>query len=134
MHFKRRLEFEYGFKQIEIIPLVNLIFLLLLLFLFVSTFTKQAGVKVSLPKTAFGDIFLNENIEISLLDESNIQIDGRIIKDEPFRGLMLEAAKRKLPVLIKADRRVSLDRVMQVLNICRSLGVDQLNIITDRKK
>ncbi|MBI5415209.1 MAG: biopolymer transporter ExbD, partial [Candidatus Omnitrophica bacterium] len=49
MKFKRHTKLEHGLKQIDIAPLIDLMFLLLIFFMLTSSFTLQSGINVKLP-------------------------------------------------------------------------------------
>ena len=50
MRFKRRVKFEAGLRQIDIAPLIDCIFILLIFFMLTSSFIITSGVNVKLPK------------------------------------------------------------------------------------
>ncbi|MCK5580369.1 MAG: biopolymer transporter ExbD [Candidatus Omnitrophica bacterium] len=43
-----------------------------------------------------------------------------------------EPAKRKRPILIKADRRASMGRIVDVWDLCRKIGIERINIATNK--
>lgn len=131
MRFKKRLELEFGLKQIEIIPLIGLVFLLLIFFLLLSSFVFQPGVKINLPRLAISDSLSRDTIEIVISKENLTFIDGKIILTSAFENLTKQIAKRKQPILIKADRNASLGSVAEILDISRKSGVNQVNVVTN---
>lgn len=133
MRFKRHMELEHGLKQIEITPLIDMVFLLLIFFLLTSNFVMQPGIKVNLPKAATSEIVQYENIEIIISAENVTYFNGKVLTAGELRNLIKQLAKRKQPLLIKADRRASLGRVVEVWDMCRDLGVTQLNIATNQE-
>ena len=50
MKFKRHMELEHGLRQIDIAPLIDMVFQLLIFFMLTSSFIMQPGIKVNLPK------------------------------------------------------------------------------------
>lgn len=133
MRFKRHMELEHGLKQIEITPLIDMVFLLLIFFLLTSNVVMQPGIKVNLPKAATSEIVHYENIEIIISAENVTYFNAKVITTGELRSLIKQIAKRKQPLLIKADRRASLGRVVEVWDMCRDLGVTQLNIATNQE-
>ncbi len=133
MRFRRHMELEHGLKQIEITPLIDMVFLLLIFFLLTSNFVMQPGIKVNLPKAATSEIVQYENIEIIISSENVTYFNGRVVTAGDLKNLIKQLAKRKQSILIKADRRASLGRVVEVWDMCRDLGVTQINIATDQE-
>ncbi len=133
MRFKRHMELEHGLKQIEITPLIDMVFLLLIFFLLTSNFVMQPGIKVNLPKAATSEIIQDKNIEIVISGENVIYLNGRVVTSGDLKNLIKQIAQRKQSILIKADRRASLGRVVEVWDMCRDLGVTQINIATNQE-
>lgn len=133
MRFKRHMELEHGLKQIEITPLIDMIFLLLVFFLLTSSFVIQPGIKINLPKAATSEIIQAENIEIIISGEDVIYFNTKVVTIKELESLFKQVAKRKQSILIKADKRSSLGRVVEIWDMCRDLGVRQINIATNQE-
>jgi len=131
MRFKKHLEFEYGFKNIEIIALANILFLLLLFFICVFNFVAEPGIRTVLGQVISGKSLMRGNIEISIVD-NNITVNGRKLNEEELNGMLKFAASHKQTVLIKTAQGVSLERVIGIMNKCRNFGVRQVNIVTQK--
>lgn len=133
MKFRRHMELEHGLKQIELTPLIDMVFLLLIFFLLTSNFIVQPGIKVNLPKAATSEIIQVENVEIVVSAENVTYLNGKVVTSKDLKLLIVQVAKRKQTILIKADRRASLGRVVEVWDLCRDLGVSQVNIATNQE-
>jgi len=132
MRFKRHMELEHGLKQIEITPLIDMVFLLLIFFLLTSSFVIQPGIKVNLPKAVTSESLQPQSVEIIISSENVMYIGGKVITMQELKSFVKQAAKRKQPFLIKSDRRASLGRVVEIWDLCRDLGVTQINIATNQ--
>lgn len=133
MRFKRHMELEHGIKQIEITPLIDMVFLLLIFFLLTSNFVIQPGIKINLPKAVTSEIIQIENFEIIISGENVTYLNGRVITAADLKKMLKQIAQRKQSILIKADRHASLGRVVEVWDMCRDLGVTQVNIATNQE-
>lgn len=130
MRFKRRLEIEKGL--LDLTPLINVFFLLLIFFLFTSSFIFQPGIKVSLPKAVTGEVIQQENVVIIVTRDDKIYLNDREISQDELLSSLRIISKERTPLLIKADSRASLGRVVGILDMCRSEGVSQINIATGK--
>ena len=133
MHFRRRLELEHGLKQITAAPLIDMIFLLLIFFMLTSGFLIQPGIKINLPRAVTSEAVRFENIELVISGENAVYLNGEAVTREELKNILSQAAKRKQPVLIKADRRAFLGRAVEIWDMCRDLGISQINIATDQE-
>jgi len=133
MHFKRHMEFEHGLRQIDIAPLIDMIFQLLIFFMLTSSFIMQPGIKVNLPKAVTSEVVKYDNIEILVSSENVTYLNGKVVTSKELKALLRQAAKRDQPILIKADRRSSLGRVVEIWDMGRDLGITQINIATNQE-
>jgi len=127
------MELEHGLRQIDIAPLIDMVFQLLIFFMLTSSFVMQPGIKVNLPKAVTSEAVKSENIEIVVSSENITYLNGNVVTTSELNTLLKQAAKRNQPVLIKADRRSSLGRVVEIWDMCRDLGMTQVNIATNQK-
>lgn len=133
MRFKRHMELEHGLKQIEITPLIDMVFQLLIFFLLTSNFIIQPGIKVNLPKAVTSEVVQQQNTELIISGENVVYFGGKVITIAELNKLLKQAAKKKEAILIKSDKRASLGRVVEIWDMCRDLGVTQINIATNQE-
>jgi biopolymer transport protein ExbD len=133
MHFKRHMELEHGLRQIDIAPLIDVVFQLLIFFMLTSSFIMQPGIKINLPKAVTSEVVKYENIEIIVSGENVTYFNSKVVTTTELNKLLKQAAKRDQSVLIKADRRASLGRVVEIWDMCRDSGIAQINIATNQE-
>ncbi len=130
MRFKRHIELEHGLRQIDIAPLVDVIFQLLIFFMLTSSFIIPSGIRVNLPKAVTSQMVKSKSLEIIVSGENVIYIDGKVVNLQELEAILKGFATRNQPLLIKADRRCQLGRVVKVWDMARNLGLSQVNIAT----
>ena len=133
MHFKRHIELEHGVRPIDVLPLINVLFLLLIFFMFSSQLVTQSGIRVKLPRAVTSEVVRYENIEIILSGGDIVYFNGKVITIPQLEMLVKQAASRHQSVLIKADKDVSLGKIVEIWDMCRNLGVSQVNIATNQE-
>jgi len=130
MKFKRRLKIEEG--HLDLTPLVNVFFLLLIFFLFTSSFIFQPGIRVSLPKAVTSEVVQQENAVIIITKDDRIYLEDREISRDELASRLNVIAKEKMGLLIKADSRASHGRIVEIWDMCRSEGVSHVSIATSQ--
>ena len=133
MKFKRHMELEHGLKQIDIAPLIDIVFQLLIFFMLTSSFIMQPGIKVNLPNAVTSETVKAENIEMLVTSENVTYLNGKVVTNDELKASLKQAAKRNQTMLIKADRRASLGRVVEIWDMARDTGVTQINIATNQE-
>jgi len=130
MKFKRRLKIEEG--HLDVTPLVNVFFLLLVFFMFTSSFIFQPGIKVNLPKAVTSEVIQQENTVIIITKDNKIYLEDREITLDELSSKLSIIAKEKTGLLIKADSMASHGRIVEIWDMCRSHNVSQVNIATSQ--
>ena len=130
MKFKRLLKIEKGL--IDLTPMVNVFFLLFIFFLFTSSFIFQPGIKVSLPKAVTSEVMRLDNVTITVTRDDKIYLEDKEITREELVPRLKILAKEKMGLLIKADSRAPLGRIVEIWDACRTEGVSQINIATNQ--
>jgi biopolymer transport protein ExbD len=132
--FKRHTKIEHGLGQIDIAPLIDVIFQLLIFFMLSSSFTFQSGINVKLPKAVTSDIIKEENLIVIITSENIIYLNNNVITLKELQLQLGQSNTNKRPLLIKADRRASVGRIVDVWDLCRNLGIERINIATNQEQ
>lgn len=132
MRFQRQAKLTLGLHPINIVPMVNII-LLILMFSFLSTWlTSPLGIRVRLPKAITSDTIKDETLVITVTGEDIVYFNKSIATIKELKTSLNKNSNRKLSVLIKADRRASMGRIVDVWNTCRALGIERIHIATNQ--
>jgi biopolymer transport protein ExbD len=132
VRFKRNTKLEHGLEQIDIAPLIDTIFLLLIFFMLTSSFTFQSGINVKLPKAVTSDVIQEENLIVTITSENVTYLNGTVITLKELKEKLSQPGTKEHPLLIKADRRASVGRIVDVWDLCRELGIERINIATNQ--
>lgn len=133
MRFKRHLELEKGQKEINITPLVDMVFQLLIFFMLASSFVASSpGIRINLPRAVTSEVMKEQNITITINKENMIYLNEKPITSSELTSYLerIVKSKQEKPLLIKADKDAQLGSVVKVWDICRKVGVSQINIAT----
>lgn len=133
MKFKRRSREE---PSINLTPLIDVVFLLLIFFMVTTTFTRETRLAVNLPE-ADGDPSdeIPEQVEIVVDQEGRYSIDGRTLVDGRLQTLIsgLEQATegdRGVPILLVADAESTHQAVVTAMDAIGQAGFSRLQIAT----
>lgn len=118
--------------SLNIAPLIDIVFLLLIFFVLSSHFVSHKGFKVKLPKAISAQTQKNEQVTVYIDKEGSIFLNDSEIKLDQLKMLIrteLDKANSKT-VVIKADEDVSLGLAVKVMDIAREANADGLVIST----
>ena len=130
LKFKRHLKLDED--RLDVTPLIDVVFLLLIFFMLTSSFIFQPGIKVNLPRAITSEMLSEENAVVNITAENLIYYNHKLVTIKELTAVLKKIASARLPVLIKADRKASLGRIVEVWDICRQKGVSQVNIATNQ--
>lgn len=122
------------YNEINITPLVDLTFVLLIIFILLTTAAVQ-GIKVDLPSASSAKS-LNEpkSRVIAVTNDGTISIDAVPVSLVELEGELRTsiASTPDLAIILRGDRAVQYDKVMQVLDLCSKVGVPSLGMASTR--
>lgn len=120
-------------SEINIIPLVDVMLVLLIIFMLTAPVLKTAF-DVQLPESTSAQVIeqTEEVPTISISENGTIKINGMVIKTLNELKEVLLKIKRK-EVIIEADKKVDYGRVIQVIDIVKGAGIDRIGLATEHR-
>ena len=122
------------YDTINITPMVDLTFVLLLIFIIMTTASVQ-GVKVNLPQASSAASLAKPKTKaVTITAEGNIFLDTYpvTLPELESRLASFYAIDTELPVVIKGDSTVQYQLVMDVLDITGRVGITQIGLVTQK--
>jgi biopolymer transport protein ExbD len=112
--------------------MTDIVMLLLIFFLISSSFVTQPGIKVQLPKAETGETAAEGQIIVTLTEKGRVFVNSEQVTTDllgqKLSGLLGGAEKRV--VVIRADRGVTLQNTVQVIDIAKAVGAERFMIAT----
>jgi biopolymer transport protein ExbD len=124
---------KYGTKELNIAPLIDMVFILLIFFIVTTSFVKETGIDVSRP-TASTAVSKEESTILVGIDADNRvfmenkQIDIRAVRANIERAL---AENPQGAVVVVADQGSSTGTAIQVMDGCREAGAENVSLAAD---
>lgn len=112
----------------DLTPLIDVVFLLLIFFMLVTTFDKYSGFKLELPKS--GAISESSNLEYELIIDKDEKY--YISVDKISTEIMLENLSEKLKnvkeITISADKNLRYEVVVKAVAKLKDIGIDKVEL------
>lgn len=122
------------YDEINITPMLDLAYVLLVIFIIMTTATVQ-GIKVNLPKaSAQPSLAENKTKAVTISADGTIYLDTFPVTMTELESMLRQykAANPNLPVIIKADASIQYQRVVDVLDLLGRLEITQLGLVTQK--
>lgn len=133
MKFPRRIQEDL---QINLTPLIDVVFLLLIFFMVSTTFTRETRLAVNLPE-ADGEPVQDtpRNIEISVSQNGSYAVDGRPLVNAQLQTLMraleeVTGGDRDVALILIADADATHQSVVTAMDAIGQSGFSRLSIAT----
>ena len=122
------------YDEINITPMLDLAYVLMIIFIIMTTATVQ-GIKVNLPKASAAPTLAKPQTKaITITADGTIYLDTFPVSLPELENLLRQykAANPSLPVIIKGDATVPYQKVVDVLDLMGRLEITQLGLVTQR--
>lgn len=132
--------------KLDLTPLIDVVFLLLIFFMLGTTFIDiNAGVKIDLPQSTIKEISDYKEILVAIDKDRNLEIaykdstGKRINKEIKMTDLELELntlieSSQEKNVIIKADRSIDHGTVVEIMSTAKNAGALSLDIAAEEKE
>lgn len=124
-----------GQSEIDLTPMLDVVFIMLIFFIVTASFIKEAGIEVNRPEAITAEEKKNAKILIAVSQNNQIwidkkQVDTRTVKIQIERLL---AENPKGGLVVQADKLSDAKTVASVLDAAREAGIEDVAISTERQ-
>lgn len=129
----RRKRPRYG-VQTPLTSLIDIVFLLLIYFLLTTNFLAEEGIRVQLPQAVSSVSQEDRELVVTVSPEGDVFLGARTLNLDELRDIVKQRleADPETAVVLKADRTLMLDRVVQVMDTIKAAGAARLRLATER--
>lgn len=130
--FQRLGELDSGVKsEIDISPLIDVVFILLIFFIVTTVFVEETGIEVNKPRAATQQDLERNSILIGVTRTGQVFYGGREIGIAGVRSVVGRLLKQDpMPVIIQADRETPTEMTVSVLDEARLAGAENVFVST----
>ena len=132
LRYRKKESDEQG---IDISPLIDMVFILLIFFMVSTTFVKDMKVDIERPSANSSTNASTKSLRVHLTHGGDVLVDG-----QPVRPWMVQSRVRdhlksatSKTVLVITDRRASADQLVHVVDQCRLAGASDVGVATEKE-
>ena len=121
--------------EIQMTPLIDMVFILLIFFVVTTSFVSETGLDIQRPQSSSSETLPRENIPVAIGADGRITVDGQRVGLLSIRPFLQKRLRMQpgLAVVLVADKAVSVDRVVRVMDEIRGAGISEVALATAAK-
>ena len=129
------LQNDNNVAEVNMAPLIDMVFILLIFFIVTTNFNRQTGVDVSKPKATSAISTGQKTMMIGVTREGTIHVYGRQVGIERLGSLVEQEIQRHpdMSIVIVADRDASIGKAVQIMDQCAQSGAQKVSIAADKE-
>ena len=121
--------------EIDISPLIDMVFILLIFFMVSTTFVKDMQLDLERPSAASAERAPEKVLRVNIDRGGLVFLEGQPVKvwmiQSHVRDLLRSSASKT--VLVIVDKHVEVDRLIEVVDQCRLAGASDVGVATHRE-
>jgi len=118
-------------QSIDISPLIDCVFILLIFFIVTTVFVEETGVEVDKPQAASASQLEKNSILLALTDDGAVVYGGREIGVGGVQTLVRrELQKEDMPVIIQADTNSQSGKLVRIIDEAKLAGATKVSVAT----
>jgi biopolymer transport protein ExbD len=125
---------ESSVSTVDISPLIDVVFLLLIFFIVTTVFVKETGIEVSKPRAASAEDLQKQAILIAVTQEGRVWHGGREIGMDGVRAVVAAMLEEDdtIPVVIRADAAAATESTVKVIDAAKLAGAQSVSLATEK--
>ena len=129
-HLNKMIQAQEEKEEIDMTPMLDVVFILLIFFIVTASFVKEAGIDVNRPEAATAVKKERANILVAISDKGDIWINKRKVDIRSVQANIerLKAENPQGTVVIQADKKSTTDTLIKVMDSARAAGVFDVSI------
>ena len=121
-------------QEIDLAPLLDVVFILLIFFIVTTVFVKETGVEVDKPRAVSSQQLQKSVLMLAITDAGQVMYAGTNIGVAGVRATLMQASRTKArPLVIQADKRVPTELLVKVIDQAKLAGVENISLATQVK-
>ncbi|MGE3165163.1 MAG: ExbD/TolR family protein [Planctomycetota bacterium] len=121
-----------GAAAVDVAPLIDMVFILLVFFIATSTFVKETGIAVERPHAATSGALPDTSLRISLTASGDLFTGGRRVEPRELESEIRSfvASEPRATMVLIADRATPSGRLVEIMDLARGAGASDIAIAT----
>ncbi len=120
-------------EGVDVSPLIDMVFILLIFFMVSTTFIKDMQIELNRPGASSSKPASTKSLRVFIDNSEKIYVDGQQVRPWVLQSKIREmiSKQKSKSILVVTDRKVSADKLVDVVDQCRLAGVKDIGVATE---
>ncbi len=133
MKYRRSINESEEISEINVSPLIDMVFILLIFFIVTTVFVEETGVEVDKPQAASAVSLEKNSILLAVTSKGQVVYGGREIGVSGVRPLVKRMTQAEdMPVIVQGDENANYGVVLQVVDEAKLGGANSVSLASER--
>tara|TARA_A100001037_G_C14649183_1_gene413702 strand:- start:10 stop:420 length:411 start_codon:yes stop_codon:yes gene_type:complete len=133
MKYRRSINESEEISEINVSPLIDMVFILLIFFIVTTVFVEETGVEVDKPQAASAVSLEKNSILLAVTGKGQVVYGGREIGISGVRPLVKRMTQAEdMPVIVQGDETANYGIVLQVVDEAKLGGANSVSLASER--
>lgn len=119
-------------NEINLTPMLDVVFIMLIFFIVTTSFIKESGIEIQRPESSAATPRPDAQVLVAITPEGAVWVDGQPIDMHRLGGAVADLVSDGGSVVIQADRDATTGILIEVMDRLREAGVDQVAVAASR--
>ncbi|MCL7928814.1 ExbD/TolR family protein [Halomonas llamarensis] len=132
MRRRRSMESTAESTEVNLTPMLDVVFIMLIFFIVTTSFIKESGVEIDRPESSAASPRPDAQVLVAVTPEGAVWVDGRPVDLHRVGQTVADIVTGEGAVVIQADRDATTGVLIEVMDRLQKAGVDQVAVAASR--
>ncbi|GAB3346380.1 ExbD/TolR family protein [Chromohalobacter beijerinckii] len=119
-------------QEINLTPMLDVVFIMLIFFIVTTSFIKESGVEIDRPESSSATARPEAQVMVAITAEDAVWVDGQPVDAHRVGNEVASLVSDEGGVVIQADRQSTTGLLIEVMDAIRDAGVENVAVAADR--
>lgn len=129
---RRRLQADSETTDIDLTPMLDVVFIMLIFFIVTTSFVKESGVEIERPESSAASPRPDAQVLVAITAAGAVWVDGQPVDIHRVGSAVAELVSAEGGVVLQADRSSTTGLLIEVMDRIRDAGVDKVAVAATR--
>ena len=136
MRQRLNLEMMENDAEIDMTPMLDIVFIMLIFFIVSTSFVREAGVEIERPVSDTSEVQESQGVMLAITAQDEVWLDRQLVDIRMIRPTLerLKVEQPDLGVMIQADKDAKTGLLVQVMDQVKLSGIEQVAVATREGK